>query len=352
MAETPGLLRQWKILQILSSRRLGVTVQELADDTGVNLRTIRRDLKLFQQLGLPLEEQAGPNGRKNWRIAEEGRLPALQLTIEEAAALYVGQRLMEPLAGTVFWKAARDAFDKIRSRLGSASLLHLEKLADGFHQTAVGRADYSTKAELIDQLVFAIEECRLTVLTYHSMRSTEPVTLYDVHPYSLVFHKGALYLVGWSCDHDEIRTFKVDRISVVDVQELKFPRPRDFQIRQHLSGAFGLIRSDHSPTKIRVRFRRSVVRILEEKQFHESQTVTRRRDGSADVEFRLTAFEEFLAWILSFGHHAEILEPQSLRENVVAMLRAALLNYEAEGAAESSNGIKRSHRRENSGMEE
>lgn len=191
MAETPGLLRQWKILQVLSARRLGVTVQELADDTGVNLRTIRRDLKLFQQLGLPLEEQAGTNGKKFWRIAEEGRLPALQLTVEEAAALYVGQRLLEPLAGTVFWKSSREAFEKIRTRLGPAALRHLEKLAEGFHQTAVGKTDYSSKAELIDQLVFAIEERRLSVLTYQSLRSTEPVTLYDVHPYALVFHKGA-----------------------------------------------------------------------------------------------------------------------------------------------------------------
>lgn len=328
MAETPGLVRQWKILQILSVRRLGVTVQELADDAGVNLRTIRRDLKLFQQLGLPLEEQSGENGKKFWRIAEEGRLPALQLTVEEAAALFIGQRLLEPLAGTVFWKASRAAFDKIRSRLGAAALRHLEKLADGFHQTASGKSDYSEKAQLIDELVMAIEDRRLTVLTYHSLRSTEPVTYYDVHPYALVFHKGALYLVAWSCDHEEIRTFKVDRLSDVDVQGLQFERPRDFQIQKHLAGAFGLIRRDGPPTTVKVRFRSTVVRILEEKQFHESQTVSRRRDGSADVEFRLTAFEEFLSWILSFGPHAEILEPTDLRQRLTQMLQAALEVYE------------------------
>lgn len=335
MAETPGLLRQWKILQVLSARRLGVTVLELADDTGVNLRTIRRDLKLFQQLGLPLEEQAGTNGKKFWRIAEEGRLPALQLTIEEAAALYVGQRLLEPLAGTVFWKSSREAFEKIRTRLGPAALRHLEKLAEGFHQTAVGKTDYSSKAELIDQLVFAIEERRLSVLTYQSLRSTEPVTLYDVHPYALVFHKGTLYLVGWSCDHDEIRTFKVDRISDVDVQGLQFPKPREFQIQKHLAGAFGLIRSDGSPTTVRVRFRPTVVRILEEKQFHDSQMLTKRRDGSADVEFRLTAFEEFLTWILSFGPHAEILEPPYLREELAETLRGTLDVYERSRPSDS-----------------
>lgn len=40
MAETPGLLRQWRIPQVLSARRLG----------------------------LPPEEQAGTNGKKFWRI--------------------------------------------------------------------------------------------------------------------------------------------------------------------------------------------------------------------------------------------------------------------------------------------
>lgn len=64
IAETPGLLRRWKILQLLSARRLGVTVKKLAEDTGVKLRTIRRDLNLLKDFGLPLKELSGTNGKK------------------------------------------------------------------------------------------------------------------------------------------------------------------------------------------------------------------------------------------------------------------------------------------------
>ena len=45
MSEQGPLLRQWILLKALSSRRYGATVQELAEDVGVSLKTIRRDLK-------------------------------------------------------------------------------------------------------------------------------------------------------------------------------------------------------------------------------------------------------------------------------------------------------------------
>ncbi|WP_419555756.1 WYL domain-containing protein [Planctellipticum variicoloris] len=56
--------------------------------------------------------------------------------------------------------------------------------------------------------------------------------------------------------------------------------------------------------------------------------LTKRSDGSTDVEFRLTAFEETLGWSLSFGLHAEILDPPFLRGESAEFLRGTLNDYE------------------------
>ncbi len=37
-------------------RRYGVTIKELAEDSGVSEKTIRRDLETFRAVGFPLEE--------------------------------------------------------------------------------------------------------------------------------------------------------------------------------------------------------------------------------------------------------------------------------------------------------
>ena len=48
----------------LRACRHGLTIREMAADTGVGPKTIRRDLDLFRALGFPLEEATGEFGEK------------------------------------------------------------------------------------------------------------------------------------------------------------------------------------------------------------------------------------------------------------------------------------------------
>src|SRR3954453_6726997 len=94
----------------------------MAADLGVNQKTIRRDLDLFRGLGFPLEETVGERGRKSWRITAATNQPPLGFRFDEAAALYLSRRLLEPLAGTVFWdqlKAARSLYEYFHGEHGA-----------------------------------------------------------------------------------------------------------------------------------------------------------------------------------------------------------------------------------------
>ena len=109
MSENAPLVRQWILLRRLSSHRLGLTVREMADELHVNQKTIRRDLETFQQAGFPLEEIPQDHGRKAWRLAPDRNPPGLNFAYDEALALYLGRRFLEPLAGTPFWTASQPA---------------------------------------------------------------------------------------------------------------------------------------------------------------------------------------------------------------------------------------------------
>jgi proteasome accessory factor B len=54
----------------------------------------------------------------------------------------------------------------------------------------------------------------------------------------------------------------------------------------------------------------------------------RQPDGSVIAQFELSSFEEVAAWILSWGPHAQVLQPAELRQRVVSALRGALAQYE------------------------
>lgn len=322
MPEQPPLVRQWILLRLLSSRRLGLTVREAAEELGVNQRTIRRDLQCFEQAGFPLEEIGQGHGRKAWRLLPGASQQPLGFAYDEALALYLGRRFLEPLAGTPFWEASQQAHRKIRATLGEGALKYVEQFANVFHQTAVGGGDYSKKADVIDALMVGIEESKAVFITYQSLQATEPVT-YDIYPFGLVYHRGSLYLVGRAVQDGTIRHWKLDRMTGAEVTPVPFQRPKDFDLAEHLKGSFGVFHVDgDEELTVRVRFSVAVARYVQEGHWHPSQELAVQKDGSVIAEFQLSNTEEIKRWLLSFGRHAEVLEPEELRRSLADEMEA------------------------------
>ena len=189
----------------------------------------------------------------------------------------------------------------------------------------VGASDYSQKADLIDDLMVAIEDRRAVFITYQSLRATEPVT-YDIYPYGLTYHRGSLYLVGHAPQHDDIRHWKVDRIEEVKLEALRFNRPEDFDLSEHFAKSFGVFHSD-GEVHVKVRFSPTVARYVQESNWHASQKLTKEQDGGLLAEFNLGDTEEIMRWILSFGRHAEVVEPEELRSEIQDELETLLATY-------------------------
>jgi proteasome accessory factor B len=318
---------------MLSARRLGVTVRDMAVETGVGEKTIRRDLVLFQNLGFPLEEEVGEFGRKTWKMDGSRQLP-LGCTFDEAVALHMSRQFLEPLAGTYFWEAAQEVFGRIRASFNERALEYLARFHELFHHVAAGAGDYSKKACLIDDLSNAIKSRMAVHITYQSQQATEPATR-DVHPYAFVYYRYSLYLVAFAPIHGAIRHYKVDRIEAVDMRsQFPFQRPADFNIADHLAGSFGIYHGDDD-IAVAVRFLPGVARYVQEKRWHGTATYAKQRDGSLIARFRLSTVEEFKAWVLSFGANAIVLEPASLRDRIARELEATLNHYQEQATKRS-----------------
>jgi len=328
MQDEPSLIRQLLLLRALSSRRFGMSVSEMAREMGVAGKTIRRDLKRFQKIGVPLLETDGERGKKTWRLVEHGRLPSLTLTYDEAVVLVLGRRLLEPMVGTQFWQAAHGAIRKIRATLGEQALQYLDQFPRLFHWTSAGVADYADKAEIIDDLTIAIEDSKSVCITYQSQRATEPATR-DVHPYVFTWHNGSLYLIAFAPDHDQVRHYKVNRIEAVEIGSFQFQKPRNFDVEAHLAGAFGIYEGDEDVT-VMIKFLPAAARYILESRWHASQVLTRQRDGSLLARFQLSSTVEIKGWVLSFGGNAVVLEPESLRTEIAAELAQLLKTYQLQ----------------------
>ena len=55
--------------------------------------------------------------------------------------------------------------------------------------------------------------------------------------------------------------------------------------------------------------------------------LTSQKDGGLQAEFRLGSTEEIKSWVLSFGRHAEVVEPETLCREIAEHARALLAAY-------------------------
>ncbi len=327
MADTKQITRQWRLLNSLASRRNGATVTELAEAFGVSLKTIRRDLDQLRLVGFLAEPEQEAHLRQRWRVDDATSIPTRHFTLEEAAALYLGREFLGPLAGTVFWQGSQSAFEKIRASFGDLALEYLEKLARIMYRSRFGHSDYAEHAQIIDDLMVSIEDRKITIILYQSLRATEPVE-HEVHPYGIAYHKQALYLVAFSSDNREIRHYKINRISEVDNSGPPFNEPKHFELDAYFADAFGVYLDGGRKQKAVVRFGRPVARFLREYEWHPSQKLTPQKDGSILFEVEVASFVELKSFIQSFGKHAVVLEPEDLRTEIRDECLATLEAYE------------------------
>ncbi len=331
MTDNSPFLRQWKLLSMMGSQPTGHGVEELARELSVGIKTIRRDLVMLQNAGFPLDEKRVEHGRKLWRLTAPA--PAVPINWEEALSLYLARRFLAPLKGTLFWRSAESAIAKIHAGLNPSALRYLDRMLGVLHTTVPDSERYADKSTCLDNLTWAIEECRVTLLTYQSESSTEPVTR-EIHPYAWVFHRHATYLAAYATAHNEVRLYKADRMHDAHVTDLRFPRPSGFDVNQYLAGSFGVYRGNTlEPTTVRVHFAPAVSRYVTESQWHASQKLKPQRDGSLIAEFTLTATEEIQRWILSFGENAVVESPDKLVEEIRRTISQLAAAYGVDSAA-------------------
>ena len=68
-----AFVRLFVALQTLQAARGGVTLEQLAEECGVTTRTVRRDLEVLQEVGIPLVDElvdvdATDRPKRFWRV--------------------------------------------------------------------------------------------------------------------------------------------------------------------------------------------------------------------------------------------------------------------------------------------
>jgi predicted DNA-binding transcriptional regulator YafY len=217
------------VLELLQARqRLGGS--ELADRLEVDRRTVRRYITMLQDLGIPVEAERGRHG--GYRLRPGFKLPPLMLTDDEALAVTLGLLAGRHLGLASAAPAIEGALAKIERVLPAAVRDQAQAVQASLGFTTPPWEQPATASATILALSLAAHQQRRVRLRYRSWRGEESERALD--PYGLVVHAGRWYLTGWDHLRADLRTFRLDRVLAVEMEEETFTRPADFDAVAHV----------------------------------------------------------------------------------------------------------------------
>lgn len=207
--------RLFDILQILRRHRRPVSGAVLAEETGISLRTLYRDIATLQSMGAEIDGEAG----LGYVLKPGFLLPPLMFSPEEIEALalglrWVGQRTDGPLG-----QAARNAMAKV----GAVLPQELRHRFDDDALVIVPRQQQPQREDL-PLIRQALSEERKLFLSYADQQGAKSERV--VWPVVVGFFDSVQVLVAWCELRGDYRHFRVDRVCDVDMLAERMPRRR------------------------------------------------------------------------------------------------------------------------------
>jgi len=316
--------RQWGIIQTLISSRRGKTAAELAEELECNPRTIYRDLEALQVAGFPIYTQKG-EGKNLWSLLDtvKHEIP-IPFNLTELMALYFSRDMLKVFKDTVFYDSLESLFQKIKTTIPPESKKYLKNVEQTLHVGLKPYKEYSKFKEIINRVNEATQKKKSIEIVYYTM-SRRKESKRKVDPYRIWFFNGTFYLIGKCHVRDEVRIFALDRIKMLHLTKDDFEIPEDFNLEDFIRPSFGVFQGE--PIKVKIWFHQDAAGYIKEKIWHESQEIEELDDGSIIFQAEVAGAKEIRFWIMNWGSKAEVLEPESLRDEIREEAEVVLERY-------------------------
>jgi predicted DNA-binding transcriptional regulator YafY len=208
--------RLFDLLQLLRRHRHPVSGAALADELGISLRTLYRDIGALQAQGAKIDGEAG----LGYLLRPGFLLPPLMFSEEEIEALVLGMRWVGERGDASLGEAARNALAKVESVLPNELRLIVDSstlLIGPGEQVSGGDAELM----LIRQAIR--DELKLDI-HYRDREATDSQR--TIWPFALAFFDRVRVVVAWCELRQDFRHFRTDRISALSSSKIRYPRRR------------------------------------------------------------------------------------------------------------------------------
>lgn len=307
--------------ELLRGRRTALPMVVIVEQLQCSERTAKRVVRFMRDhLRAPLDFDREYGG---YRYRNESyELPGLWFSGAEMLALLSLQKLLAELGpGLLDTQLA-----PFKSRI--ENILQSEHLNDG----GIKRIRLLRMAARIPNhaqfqtVAGALLQRRRLHLTYHA-RSDDSASERTVSPQRLVHYRDNWHLDAWCHERQALRTFALDRIRAARMLEGSATDIPEAELDAHYADGYGIFAGVAQHTAV-LRFTSERARWVADETWHPRQQGRWLESGEYELHIPYADPRELTMDILRHMPEVEVVAPESLRNEVLARLRAGLEKHQ------------------------
>lgn len=278
-----------QIYEMLKNNVHGMTITELSKELDVSTKTIQRDLyEVLSDFGAIKE------GR-NWKI--DPKLTKDNLASNEKMILGILDEMAKG-AGGIFYSKAHSLLSQVTQQLEHPIFANIN-----------GEYLEEKNIVLFEEIEKAIKQKVEIQFDYEQYN-------FDVKPLKLAFFDGFWYLLALHIKNDK-ETFKkyhLKTIKNIKIQEKSFEIPQIVEDRLRYANSVWFNLDEQFV--VRLFIDKNIRKYFERKPLRGQTIIGEDKDGSIEIEIKLTHEMEIIPLILWYMPYIKILEPQWLADDI------------------------------------
>ncbi len=302
--------RRLKILYMLQSGKK-VTSRTLMDRFGISKRTVFRDIRVIQDLGVPLTHYPD----MGYGVLRDGMIPAIMFTFRELSVIMMGLSFVRSQVDQEMVRDAENVALKIRSSVPSSlqtqmNILESKTLVSPYIKNVNKRESGGDWFTLCSSFV----EKRPVSFDYRNRKNQTSRRMVD--PHLLVHYTDHWNVIGYCHDRKSLRNFMLSKMKNIALKDEPYYKHHDFDIDDLLYGRA----ENNIPVTIQIRQEKAFTLLTE---LPGKITSRIKQKDHLQVTFLIDDLDFINDWLLRYGKHVSIRSPEILiakRKNLLQNL--------------------------------
>ena len=181
--------------------------------------------------------------------------------------------------------------------------------------------------EYLQPIIHAMKQNHKLQMTYRKFNQSTGYTI-TIEPYAIKVFRQRWYILANDYKRKHPSIYALDRILSIEETEERFTFPTDFDTELFFKDSFGVLYTEDQPQKIVIRAYPPLNNYLRTLPLHHSQKELDSTPEYTDFDFFLRPTFDFRQELLSQAHEAEVLEPESLRQEMKELLAKMIERYQ------------------------